>query len=120
MIRLTPTQELALVLVVAVVGTLAVGLLAQDWLARQRPHGWIRAANRLTNTQRELRAIVEQHEAHLAHLAGELERVRDQVARRPPSDPTVRLGVHPARTSRLAALDPERIDPNWRNPNRSN
>lgn len=84
------------------------GLAIDDRLRRRAErHGWTRAANRLARTQHELRAIVEQHEHHLAHLAAEQERLRAQLATRPPSDHTVRLGVAaPGRTARLARVDP--------------
>lgn len=107
MIELTPFQEQTLVLVVAVVGTMAAGLLIHHSLVdRRQRHGWASAANHLVGKVRELRRICEQHEAAIAHLSAELERTRAQVAARPPSDPTVRLGISPSRTSRLAAVDP--------------
>ncbi len=107
MIELTPFQAQTLVLVVATVGTMATGLLVHHWLIERREqHGWARAANQLVAKQRALRAKVDQLEDHVGHLAAELERTRAQVAARPPSDPTVRLGISPGRTSRLAAVDP--------------
>jgi fructosamine-3-kinase len=107
MIELTPLQEQVGILAIAGSVLFGAGLIADDYLARRRQHnGWARAANQLVAKQRVLRDKVEQLESHVAHQAAELERLRGQVAARPPSDPTVRLGITPGRTARLGRLDP--------------
>lgn len=109
MIELTPFQEQTLVLVVAVVGTMAGGLLVHSWLVDRRDkHGWTQAANALGRRIGAERRGREQLESHVAHLAAEQERMKAQLAQiaaRPPSDPTVRLGIAP-RTARMSRLDP--------------
>lgn len=111
--ELSPGWVLVVVGVSAVIGLTTVGVAAI--LVRGRP--WTQAANRLS---RRITAGREQRDADRAWAEGvfasqhalndqiitEVRRLRAQVTQRPPSDPTVRLGLTPNRTERLSRLDP--------------
>ena len=113
--RITELDKLVLALVATGALLILVGLAADDFLTRRRrTAGWVPAFNRLRNTAHEQARVhndlVRSHAQladHVGRLAAEVERLK--TPHRPPSDPTVRLGVAAAgRTARLA-----RVDPTW-------
>lgn len=119
---LTDLERIVLALVFTAALILLIGFAIDDWLYRRRLHSpgnWARAASDLSHRitlERQAREHAESLAAtahdqlanHVGHLAAEIERLRAQVATRPPSaEPTVRLGQAAAgRTARLARLDP--------------
>ena len=106
---LTPAWLWAAGIVASTSVLMLAGLWVDDWLRRRHPHGWSQAAHQLGQRDAILAAEVQQLEGHVAHLGAEVERLRHQQAQaatRPPSDPTVRLGIIPGRAARLSRLDP--------------
>jgi hypothetical protein len=106
--HVTHTQAaVAAVVLAAAVLVLAGFALDEHLRRREARNGWRIQAKNLGRQLALQGQVIQQLHDHLGHVAAELERVKlqqAQIARRPPSDPTVRLGIVPRHTAQMPRI----------------